>query len=564
MIEFNIGGRRIDVPQGLKIDFKKKNILFSFDDIEVERTTSFRLPKTPTNLSVFGFSNDYHRLGDAMRIRIDAQMTDGLVAKKGYLYVSSYDMKSDEFECIFVTGELLGLQQLREMGDISQFISSTIYGNNNSSVYWANAGSGLNFARIKYMTDGDVKLSSNLQSVIDAVIAGLPIQVDMSNVLNDFSYYRLITPKSKGIPQLPITISRTFRSLPVIGSEEPVQLNYIDFENTEVTSDLLRKVSLTSKPVVQSQNGVFYSGYVQCFKALQDLNLEFPADLWENVFLATPNDSGGFDFLGDYSFTKIGGNLVITGDPLAGRSVSIPLNSTFIFITPYDYIYETNSSNVLIDGWQIDANPLVVTCTISGSDNQPIGANVRMKDNLPEMNVVDFFKMIAALSGTILNYKNRVVKFESYPQTTRLQIDDAVEVGIVKRTFVDYAQNNVVKFGDDIVLNYPINNVNIEFENVLTSVDLYLGDNGYVSNDIDKYSILSGKEDNLNTISFQHNAYLKSIISKSTTIELRCAMNAYIFDLISQNTIILFDNIEWVWVDANWSKGISKFTLAKL
>ena len=63
MIEFNVGGILLDVPSGTRLQFVKKNILFAFDGIECERTTSFRLPKTPTNLRAFDFSNDFHRQG---------------------------------------------------------------------------------------------------------------------------------------------------------------------------------------------------------------------------------------------------------------------------------------------------------------------------------------------------------------------------------------------------------------------------------------------------------------------------------------------------------------------
>lgn len=563
MIEFNVGGILLDVPQGTKVDFKQKNILFAFDKIEAERTTSFRLPKTPTNLRAFGFSNDFHRDGQMMRVRVDAQLRMGLVVKDGYLYVNNYSYNSKDFECIFVTGELIGLQRIKELGDISQFVDSTIYTRANSGVYHANAGKNLSFARITYRTDGDTRLSANLRDLIDMVVSSSGISVDMRKVQTLLENYRIIAPKNKGVAEMPITFNRTFLNYPIIGSQDPIRLNNFAFADTEATSDLLQLVDLTAKPVVQTKNGLYYSGYVRCFRANQDLTFTFPDDLWDRVFIATPNDTGGFDFYGDYSFTKTGGNLVITGDPLAGRSVDIPYNSTFIFITPYDYVYELDSSNVLTDGWQIDTNPLSVTCKIEGKAEQPSGAMIRLKDNVPAMNVIELMKLIAALSGTILNYNGVSIVFEDVVVRGIVEMGDEIEYGTLKRTFADYAQNNYIKFDNNTLLNYQIANVNIEQEKDVLSFELYAGDNGYIDSDIDKYAILQGRGINLESIVLPKNIHIERLLSNSTTISPRFEMNIYEYNKISQMNAIKIDNSVFVWIDSSWSNGIASFTLAR-
>lgn len=73
MTSFNVGGRVLDLPANFKLQFVKKNPLFAFDELEVERTTTFAVPKTPNNLLALGFANDFHRRGEMLRRKCRAE-----------------------------------------------------------------------------------------------------------------------------------------------------------------------------------------------------------------------------------------------------------------------------------------------------------------------------------------------------------------------------------------------------------------------------------------------------------------------------------------------------------
>ena len=53
MIYFKIDGVDLDIPKDLELSFQKKNILFSFDDIELNRSQSFTLPRSQINDAFF-------------------------------------------------------------------------------------------------------------------------------------------------------------------------------------------------------------------------------------------------------------------------------------------------------------------------------------------------------------------------------------------------------------------------------------------------------------------------------------------------------------------------------
>lgn len=44
MIRFSISGEYLDLPADFSLQFKKSNVLFAFDNMECERSTSFDIP----------------------------------------------------------------------------------------------------------------------------------------------------------------------------------------------------------------------------------------------------------------------------------------------------------------------------------------------------------------------------------------------------------------------------------------------------------------------------------------------------------------------------------------
>lgn len=121
-------GRFLDLYDNASLQFTHTNPLFAFDKMECERTTQFKLPATPTNDSVFGLCRIPAYDGTGMQRKFSAQLQAGTVVKDGYLYVSEYDGK--DYAAIFVTGDLIGLQAIKNAGNIGDY-----YSPNNTATY---------------------------------------------------------------------------------------------------------------------------------------------------------------------------------------------------------------------------------------------------------------------------------------------------------------------------------------------------------------------------------------------------------------------------------------------
>ena len=122
MIRFNVSGEYLDLPADLSLQFKKSNVLFAFDKIECERSTSFDIPATPQNDRIFALAKWTQSSGTGMRRRYEAQMQASMVTKDGCLYVDAY--ADGKYKAIFVTGELLGLLRIKDAGKIADIIQT--------------------------------------------------------------------------------------------------------------------------------------------------------------------------------------------------------------------------------------------------------------------------------------------------------------------------------------------------------------------------------------------------------------------------------------------------------
>lgn len=165
MIYFKIDGVDLDIPKDLELSFQKKNILFSFDDIELNRSQSFTLPRSQINDAIFQFSFRPDFDGAVTRVTHFAEMFYSGGKEEGIL--SCISASDDGYECIFVFGELRNLKKIKEAGKISEYFDST------HSIEWGDetAAAPANdadfyyemFAMLKYKTDAPESAVSKRQ-----------------------------------------------------------------------------------------------------------------------------------------------------------------------------------------------------------------------------------------------------------------------------------------------------------------------------------------------------------------------------------------------------------------
>lgn len=583
MIEFNVGGILLDVPSGTRLQFVKKNILFAFDGIECERTTSFRLPKTPTNLRAFDFSNDFHRQGTAMRIRVDAQLRIGVVVKNGYLHVQTYSNKSQEFDCIFVTGELLGLKQLKELGKANEIPYEY---NDNVSYNVLTSPTILlqnpNFRVMRSYSDDDTNRPSyNLGHILDWLVSNTDIT--FSELPNQLDV--LITEPNRLQPTI-FSITQQ-----VVDSSHPTQDISEDYYNTIAASANVYSVfdnigydEYNGEPTVVLGVQRYYRP--RFLRAKMDVKITFPAN-FPNVFMYGMRDTyGGMVFYGDYSFSVVDYKMTVSGEPLAGRTISLKKDDAFIFVDSDDFQMVRGSAgggSPSLGFYPLISQTNFDGMTVEADGEMQTGDIIYLRDNMPSLTAMDILKIYAYINGKVLWYdsENERVTFEDlivsdYPVYALKKV---ISVTSVKRTFGDYAQKNILRYespefmrsSDVIEEQYTIDNVNIEQEKELYRIPFSEGrryretralqiratDNDTIANP----NLLIGR---LFRTELVKNNVLQAILTNSTTIDVQCDMSLFEFDSIRDKMRIFYDNAYWVWLNISWNNGVADITLANV
>lgn len=579
MMSFNVGGRYIDMPSNFDLHFLKRNPLFAFDDLECERTTNFRVPKTPNNMDIFGFSNDYHRYGMSMRKRVSAQLQNGIVVKDGYLYVSQFS--ENEFECIFVTGELLFLRDLREAGLISQFVDSELICAIDSPIVDPPSSPSFEAARVRYKTDGYINPSWLLTYIAQEVVTNSGTSVDFGSILSLIEGYRIISGSRFGVPPTQLNLNRIFLNYPTENPTHPIENDLYILGNDTLGGIIYTDSSALVQMVTNSwENPILLYGYFKQWVTRQKITIKFADDTSPNIFLAEAS-TGGIGFLGGYSFSKNSdGSVNYSGVPLAGREIVLDVGQKFMLIT-IDDLHSLAEQPSAISGWSISTNSISCNVTITGADEQPTNASIRVRDNLPEITAAELLKIISALTGTLLSIKDGKVVFVD--DATSGAINNVVDINVfnLTRKFVNYAQVNIIDFDSDeelnpqkkVSINYKIVNDNIDLEKKLFTIPLNEGDTEiendesvlYVRGDYDGYTLGVGKYGSfMHRVELPINDSLKHILDVSTSVELRCRMYLEDFEKLHAENLIYYDGAIWVWTQAKWNGGVADLSLSKI
>lgn len=565
MMQFNVNGQYLELPADFSIQFQKKNILFSFDNIECERSTSFDIPATPTNDRIFELSRQVQNTGSGMRKRYDAELQGIGVTKRGYLYVSSADKSA--YNVVFVTGELLGLQAIRNAGKLADFLhltDTTVYSVNGSSpaVGESSIWDGVNY---KKPTGALIRPSIRLGQLYDTIFSTLG--VTHSQIPAEAASIRIIPSEIKGIKKESVTLTENSRAMVTDGTY-PVCLY--------VSNSLLGNViSYSAARVARRENNgaTTYTGMARVFYAKQNIVITFPDDwnddLFIGRFLSSYNKNEEylleiFEFLGDRSFNR---NKNITGESLRGRTVEIEQGGEFLIISKNDYIY-TQGSGGLTEGWSFAG----VDCAVEiEGEEMTSGAYVRLQDNLPEITAVDLLKYIAAFSGRMLYYDDaNGITFDNLDFETwkNKEIKDILTFENITREFSDYAQRNVVQFADNRGIAYTIVNDNLNAEKELQTLPFLQGggvdDAIYIDDTIEGDVVgTNGGGDYLARVELPKNAGLQALCDASTSVTIKARMSLLEYEVITPKTALYYDGVRYVWTEAQWSKGVATFKLSK-
>lgn len=602
MMQLVCNGVALDLPEGAGLQFTQENPLFAFDNLKCERTTQFKLPATATNDRVLSVARVPAYSGEGMRRKFAAQLQAGALVKNGLLYVTAWNGK--EYDAVFVTGEMIGLQAIKDAGKVSEILSAptgivwdvaNVKDANSVQIY----GQGVALAR--YLTNASpCHPSFDLGVIMNAAYRQIT-----GRALSSFNPgYRIIPKELQGMPKTACTLVYTGTNL------EPSDDNFSDvpYANTLSATGFGAAVDTTEQILYLRVGGIsgtssWYN--LRQWRALQSIILTFPDDFPDDLFLLSVKDTGatGSDpeynplsadwFLGDYSFHTVGNSgTATTGTPLRGRSVEIPTGTPFVLLSrdwyEYDQGFHLNGFRYLSeenDGYTVE---------ITAENNEiAVGDTIRVQDILPDLTVTDLLKIHAYLTGTVLNYTDAegvtfdVLDFDTWERvdiTPKKMTEDEV-----RRVFSDYAQRNIIEFDSaaDVLSNtrvrteYTIDNDNLEETKTLATIPFNEGElaegDGFIcgrfdAEDVEKNTLpkdgiyfaapQSGRYGQRVTLT--PNARLQDLCDASTQIVVTAWMTAEEYEAINAKTLILCDGTLYVWTARQWQKNAAKFTLARI
>lgn len=522
----------LDLYDSAGLQFTDENMLFAFDNIKCERTAQFKLPRTQTNDKLLALARVPAYNGAGMRRKFEAVLMDGQIVKRGYLYVSAFD--GTDYEAIFVTGDLLGLQRIKDAGKMRDFYGATDH------AVWTNpidasAAIQVPWGAVKYKQankENPVTYPSmQVKGIIEGAAAQLGVPVTLPAGIENL---RIIPANLKPYEKKVVFSSRQkapsgvgdrlnnvadFLAVfdPVLIPVHDVMGTVVYYDDHEGNHGYCYNYSLSNDTyylqgwrartkVFLYADGDFNSRFFQFRK--QDVynspELDSP---FHSAHYVSNYDGITIDELGHIQSTVVYPPIKLVCEP----------GDVFTFLNKYDItilnsdptedqegqtfkVAELSHLGVpYATGGQPDYNLYVNL--IAGAKDVKVGFepspyefwdDVYMYAFLPDCTFVQLLQAVAYLTGTTLNYTDADgVTFDAlnFDTWNKVEIGRILKRGEIKRTFADYAQKNTVGFNSDETLSvldkisrtYNIDNDNITASKELAKIFASEGSRAFIS-----------------------------------------------------------------------------------
>lgn len=620
MMQLLCNGTFLDLYEGSGLQFTHKNPLFAFDSLECERTTSFKIPATPKNDRVLELAKLPALSGIAMRRKYDAELYDGTVVKRGYIYVSNFDGK--DYNAIFVTGELVGLQALKNAGkirDLLVFDQAVTW--DNTTTHSANEATLPDVGLVQYERDpstAHLNASISLRWLMEQIATKTGVTINYLNAASN-ERWRLLAAGADiyNLNDLAVHLENIANNNILLRRILGITIGY------SAGAYIADCVAVRDE---QYLSWVSHQPTLQRFDMLKfayEIALEFPEDFPDDYFIMSNgywsysgatwyneeicdmyySQGDGYyvfgrcaNFLGDYSFDWNG---TVHGAPLAGRKVTIPANTPFALLPKSALVFRVpeDVGDTATIGYDASAVPAYdYEVRISINHDFIYGEDVPLNAMLPELTAVELLKLYAAINGCVLNYTDaQGVTFEplDFDNYAMRDIKALTKRGELVRTFSDYAQQNIVKMtpedwvwlGERIKTQYAIDNDNIEAEKDLLVLKASEGGKKIAyTNDGEVHTRLlvrndaEGKrkaKDQTIALASVDDPYmlrvtiptiegLQNLCTASTQQKISARMTLLEYNAIQAKTLALVEGLRYIWTERSWQKNEAQFTLARL
>lgn len=411
MMQLLCNGVFLDLYENAEVQFTHDNPLYAFDKIKCERTTQFKLPATPTNDRVFALARIPAYTGEGMRRKFDAQLQMSGIVQNGYLYISDFDGK--DYEAIFITGELVGLQQIAQLGKINEIMTYDEVVTLGAGSYSPQAKANDIWANVAYKKpNADLLIPSiGLKQLYNTIADkyGLNVQTFPA----ELEGYRIIPKKAAGVDEMQHFVCTKNPN----GGDQPYadDADIPDVFNLLQYDDRLFEHEDVIYPVTIVSKSQYFK--IRRYKFKTNLTLTFPDD-WDDryymyKFEDLDNSMQQEYFYGDRSFFReVNSDFITrTGESLKGRSVTFAAGDAFAFVCEDDFV---NTSTTAMGQRLRDFGFINMSDTdnffaefaikVSSAGELAAGDICRLQDNLPDCTFVELCKTMAAILGKVLNY----------------------------------------------------------------------------------------------------------------------------------------------------------------
>lgn len=565
--------RELQLSDGTNLELTDKSIIFSFDDLMCQRTSNIELPATPKNLKALDLSNDLHTNGGTCRRRLNATIVEGIVSIRGYVYVSSYNHSKKTFSVCFVGGELTRLIDIKAAGSIRNYLDDMT---NTAKLVHITDAFPANFSNLPVYAcvkrySGNPNPSIDYDALINQACLTFGVSYPALHGANKLA--RLECGKINGIPEYSGRLVETR-----VQMQSPV-LNASGFADRGVNPVGIAAVETLLKFHLAGMPDTTYNLY--CYQALTPIEIRIDSGLDSSSsghrghtiqFIKgepyTPYSTGSY-----FGQVVNGYNDVITGE-------------WYQFATG-DIFALVDADNVLTGGGQgYDTDAFIFDCNITirssvSGEDLVIGDMIRLRDNLPDVTLIDLMKYMAALEGKILYYTEaNGFSFEDIHQSETRELDNIISMTEQRRTIGDMAQSNIVELNHDGVsesyqssISYEIDNDNIDERKVLITLPYSEGDGREgktVTVTTDNWSIYNASEDSTTRgeyctkVVLEKNSSLENVFSAATELIVEAPMTLLEYTALHPLVRILCRNAAWMWIEKRWKEGICTLKLVKI
>lgn len=580
MMQLLCNGVRLDLYDGDGLQFSKKNPMFAFDELSAERTMSFKLPSTPTNDKVLSIARVPAYNGEGMRRKFEAYLQSGVVVKRGFLYVSKFDGK--DYEAIMVLDMLYNVKAFGnyELGTLilPYRMATTFIDADDTSplvglVKYHHTSPLSSYVYMRPSVDlGQLFTELNSQGVLK-----------MSGMTSDI--VRLIR-KSGDTYKLDNVLEHLINSQASQGDMGlSTAQGIISTDQMTVYDDRVDGVgTLLTTTAFSIVNG-------------GTISITFPDNTPEDLCLCYPIYMSGDDyahigFIGSRSFSRPatqGGDVVYSGDPLAGQTVTFSVdNNKFMLMTGEGMPY---SSSTVMDFYEMDYTYQAdydLSIRISQDD-----IYFGLSDTLPysavlmDLSLGDLLKMYSSVVGKLVGAtKDGTIKFIDSLSPNFVE-PEVMELKEVSRTFSDWAKENIIKFKESsmvleeerLTMQYDIDNDNIESTKTLQELNAVEG--GIYDDGTDNLVLVRVEEKSpyktpldvlteadgytyLNRPTLRKCSLMQTICESSTMVKAAFHMTLHEYSNIDSETGFLINGVKYTWLEASWQKDVAQVTLVRI